>query len=316
MEPLAKTYGPELEGFEYPFPVHKFDFQSQQQKLHMAFLDVAPTGSANGKVALLLHGKNFCSATWEATIRVLTGAGYRVIAPDQIGFCKSSKPHSYQFTFQQLAYNTRALLDSIGIEHSVVIGHSTGGMIATHYALLFPDRTDRLVLVDPIGLEDVAAKGVPYPTIDQWYANELKTTGESIKAYENQTYYVNNWKPEYDKWVEMLGGMNEGPGKEAVAWNAALTDDMLFTQPIVSILPQLKPNTLLITGDKDNTAIGKNFAPPALQPALGNYPVLAEQAKAAIPHVTLVRFPNAGHVPQMSDPDEFHKVLMDWLGRP
>ena len=157
----AQTYGPELQGFDYPFFVHELSFLSQQQTLIMAYLDVAPTAAANRKVAVLLHGKNFCAATWEGTITALTGAGYRVIAPDQIGFCKSAKPHSYQFTFQALARNTRALLHSLGIDHAVMIGHSTGGMLAIRYALMYPDATDRLVLVDPIGLEDWKAKVVP-----------------------------------------------------------------------------------------------------------------------------------------------------------
>ena len=46
----------------------------------------------NGHTVVLLHGKNFCSATWEGSIQALSGAGYRVIAPDQIGWCKSTKP--------------------------------------------------------------------------------------------------------------------------------------------------------------------------------------------------------------------------------
>ena len=65
-------------------------------------MDVPPA-KPNGQAVVLLHGKNFCAATWQATIAVLSAAGYRVIAPDQIGFCKSSKPAHYQFTFQQLA---------------------------------------------------------------------------------------------------------------------------------------------------------------------------------------------------------------------
>src|SRR5687768_7715040 len=82
----AETYGPELEGFEYPHQVKKFGFSSQRQDLSMAYMDVSPE-RPNGKVAVLLHGKNFCGATWEGTITELTKAGYRVIAPDQIGFC-------------------------------------------------------------------------------------------------------------------------------------------------------------------------------------------------------------------------------------
>src|SRR5664279_701834 len=85
------SYGPELQGFDYPYPVEHFAFSSQGQTLDMAYMDVKPS-NPNGEVAVLLHGKNFCAATWEATISALVGAGYRVVAPDQIGFCKSSKP--------------------------------------------------------------------------------------------------------------------------------------------------------------------------------------------------------------------------------
>ena len=311
----AQTYGPELQGFDYPFPVQSFSFRSQQQDLAMAYLDVAPTGPANGKAAVLLHGKNFCAATWEGTITALTGAGYRVIAPDQIGFCKSAKPHAYQFTFQALARNTRALLHSLGIEHATMIGHSTGGMLAIRYALMYPDATDRLVLVDPIGLEDWKAKGVPSIGVDDWYQRELKTGADGIKRYEQATYYAGQWRPAYDRWVQMLAGLNAGPGKEAVAWDSALLYDMIYTQPVVYELGALKPETLLVIGDKDTTAIGKDLAPPEIQATLGNYPVLAKQAAAAIPHATLVQFPDLGHAPQISDPARFHAALLEWLAR-
>jgi pimeloyl-ACP methyl ester carboxylesterase len=50
----------------------------------------------------------------------LSSAGYRVVAPDQVGFCKSTEPAHYQYTFQQLSENTRALLDSIGVKNAIV----------------------------------------------------------------------------------------------------------------------------------------------------------------------------------------------------
>lgn len=107
------VYGPRLEGFTYPAPVHLYTFVSQRVTLEMAYLDVQPA-HPNGRTVVLLHGKNFCAATWEDTIGVLSRAGYRVIAPDQIGFCKSTKPDRYQYSFQQLARNTHALLESVG----------------------------------------------------------------------------------------------------------------------------------------------------------------------------------------------------------
>src|SRR5262245_44855504 len=103
----ADVYGPELEGFEYPFATERFTFPSQGQISSMTFMDVMPN-KPNGHTVVLLHGKNFCAATWEATIKTLVEVGYRVIAPDQIGFCKSTKPEHYQYSFQQLAENTQA----------------------------------------------------------------------------------------------------------------------------------------------------------------------------------------------------------------
>jgi pimeloyl-ACP methyl ester carboxylesterase len=89
----------------------------------------------------------------------------------------------------------------------------------------------------------------------------------------------------------------------------------IYTQPVVYELGAVKPETLLIVGDKDRTAIGKDLAPPDIQPTLGNYAVLGKQAAAAIPHATLVEFPEQGHAPQMSDSAAFHAALLKWLNR-
>lgn len=163
------VYGPQLEGFSYPHPIKRFEFSSQRQSLTMGYMDVAPTGKANGRTIVLMHGKNFCAATWQESIAVLSQNGYRVIAPDQIGFCSSSKPLGYQFSFAQLAYNTEALLQSLDIDQVTVIGHSMGGMLASRFALNYPQMVEQLVLVNPIGLEDWQAEGVPYAAIDTMY---------------------------------------------------------------------------------------------------------------------------------------------------
>ncbi len=193
------TFGPELEGFAYPWPVKDFAFTSQGEAMTMRYMDVAPATAPNGATAVLLHGKNFCAATWEVTIRALADHGYRAIAPDQIGFCKSTKPERYQYSFQALAENTHALLESLGIRKILLIGHSTGGMLAARYALMYPDDVAMLVLVNPIGLEDWKALGVPPLSVDQWIARERATTAERIRAYEQSTYYAGEWRPAYDR---------------------------------------------------------------------------------------------------------------------
>ena len=306
------AYGPELEGFEYPLPVQRFVFQSQRQQVQMGYLDAQPE-RANGRTIVLLHGKNFCAATWEGTMRFLQSNGFRVIVPDQIGFCKSSKPASYQYTFQQLAHNTKALLDSIGVQRFTVMGHSTGGMLATRIALMFPQQVEQLVMVNPIGLEDWKAEGVPSLSLDQWHAREKQITAERIRNYERVTYYVNEWRPEYERWVQMIAGMFRGPGREVVAWHSALTYDMIFTQPVVYEFPQLRVPTLLLFGERDGTAIGKDISPPEVKARLGDYPKLARRTAAAIPGAKLVLFPELGHAPQMQDPERFHAALLEGL---
>ncbi|RWP52193.1 alpha/beta fold hydrolase [Mesorhizobium sp.] len=305
------VYGPRLEGFSYAHPVKIHSFTSQRQPIEMAYLDVPARGKANGKTVVLLHGKNFCAGTWEATIDVLTTAGYRVIAPDQVGFCKSTKPQKYQFSFQQLTNNTAELIESLNVSDVILVGHSMGGMLAARYALQSPQTVERLVLVNPIGLEDWQAKGVPYATLDTAYASELKTSFASIKAYQQRVYYNGDWKPEYDRWVSMLAGMYAGEGKEIVAWNQAQTSDMIFTQPVIHEFGNIYVPTTLIIGGKDRTAPGSNRASAEVAKTLGQYPKLGRAAAAAIPNATLVEFPELGHSPQIEAPGEFHSALVE-----
>ncbi|WP_460415950.1 alpha/beta fold hydrolase [Pseudomonas sp. microsymbiont 2] len=307
------TYGQQLEGFAYPHPLRHFDFQSQGQALQMGYMDVPAKGKANGHSVVLMHGKNFCAATWETTLDALSQAGYRVIAADQIGFCTSSKPAHYQYSFQQLADNTHALLAKLGIDKAIVLGHSTGGMLATRYALMYPQKVERLAMVNPIGLEDWKALGVPYRTVDQWYARELKLDAEGVRNYERNTYYAGRWKPEYERWVQMLVGLNKGPGHEAVAWNSALIYDMIFTQPVVHEFKDLKMPTLLLIGDQDSTAIGSDIASPEVKATLGRYKELGPRVAKMIPQGELVTFEGLGHAPQIEEPGKFHQALIGWL---
>ncbi len=296
--PLSAAADPMLKDFEYPFEVRRFDFTSQKLPLTMAYMDVASLGAPNSRTAVLLHGKNFCSATWDKTIRAFAGAGYRMVAPDQIGFCKSSKPEHYQYSFQQLAANTHALLKRLGVTDPIVMGHSTGGMLAFRYALMYPGETRAIAAVNPIGLEDWKAKGVPMATIDELYEGELKTTADSIRGYERKTYYAGEWKPDYDKWVDMLAGMYAGKEGELFAWSQALTSDMIFCQPVVYEFGNIRVPTLLMIGEKDNTAIGKNRASPEILQRIGNYKELGPETANAISGSILVTFPDYGHAPQ------------------
>src|ERR1700734_271975 len=132
-----EPYGIGLEGFPYPYPVSLLPLVNDGEQLRMAYMDVAPA-QANGRVVVLLHGRNFPSSYWAPEIKVLTEAGYRVVGPDQIGFGKSSKP-SGELHFDNLARNTIALLDHLGIAKADIVAHSLGGMLAVRIARAYPD---------------------------------------------------------------------------------------------------------------------------------------------------------------------------------
>ena len=308
---LGSAYNAELSGYSYPFEVKIFSFSSQGQPLRMAYMDVVPK-TANGQTVLLLHGKNFCAAYWEPTIRALVSRGYRAIAPDQIGFGKSSKPEHFQFNFQELATNTRALLDSLHIDKVSMVGHSIGGMLATRFALMFPDRVERLVLVDPIGLEDWK-RMVPYKTIDELYADELKATPDKVRNYMKENYFGGTWKPAYEGLVEIQAGWIRGPDWHRMAWLSALTTDMAFTQPVLYEFGDLKMPVLLIIGQKDRTALGKAWAPAGVKNRMGNYPELGRRTRAAIPNCRLVEIEGVGHLPQVQRFDAYWQAVGGFL---
>jgi pimeloyl-ACP methyl ester carboxylesterase len=307
----ADAYDPDASTFEYPYPARFFDFESQQQRLRMAYVDVAPE-KPNGRTVLLLHGKNFHAGTWATTIASLRRAGFRVIAPDQIGFGKSSKPERYQFSFVQLAANTRALLASLGVERCVVVGHSMGGMLAARYALAYPSATERLLLVNPIGLEDYAAM-VPLQTVDDWFRQELAQTPEKIREFQRTAYYDGAWKPAYEEHTRLQAGWTRHPEYRRVAWDSALTYDMIFTQPVVHDLPRLRVPTRLVIGTRDHSAVGRPLAPPEVQRTMGDYAALGKRTRDRIPGAELVELAGVGHVPQVEAFPAFEKALLDFV---
>ncbi|RFS23549.1 alpha/beta hydrolase [Chitinophaga silvatica] len=300
-----------LSNYKYPYPVHYLPLNIQGQHLKMAYMDVQPS-KPNGKTIVLLHGKNFNGAYWDKTAADLSNNGYRVVIPDQIGFGKSSKPKCFQYSFQQLAQNTKLLLDSLQIDKAAILGHSMGGMLATRFALMYPNTTEKLILENPIGLEDWKTV-VPYQSIDQWYKGELQQSYAKIKQYMMDSYYAGQWTPEYDKWARLQASWINSPDYAIAAWNAALTYDMIFTQPVLYEFGNLKMPTLLIIGQRDRTALGKASVPDSIRSTLGNYPVLGRNAASKIPHATLVPIDNVGHLPHIEAYTKFIAPLLDFL---
>ena len=295
-----------LEGVKYPSAVKFFPIHTEGQDIKMAYMDVAPTSASNGKTAILFHGKNFGGYYWGNVIKALTAIGYRVIVPDQIGFGKSSKPFIH-YSFHQMATWNKRLLDTLGVQKTVVLGHSMGGMLATRFALMFPEKTEKLLLENPIGLEDYKTF-VPYVNTAQQYQTELKTTAESVKKYYQGSYFT-YWKPEYEYLVNIAGGVTFSADYPRWAQVAAMTFTMIYEQPVVYEFQNIKVPTILFIGKEDKTIVGKGLLTPDQQAIHGQYRLLGKQTAAKIPGAKIIEFEACGHIPHIEIPTEFLVAL-------
>jgi len=302
--------GVAMEGFPYPHPVQYFAVTMESQQLQMAYMDIPPAGPANGRTVLLLHGRNFGGYYWEGTIEFLSKAGYRVVVPDQIGFGKSSKP-DIGLSFHGLAHNTRVLLDRLDIERTVVIAHSMGCMLGARFALMYPERVDRLVLEGPIGLEDYRLK-VPYATNDELAGEAAAMTREGIDRFY-RSYFV-QWRPQFQVYADVQYRWTLGPEADRLNRVAAHTYQMAYEQPVVYELPRLSARTLIIAGQTDRSAIGRNRVPAEVRETMGRFTELVPAAAQSMRDATPVILNGVGHIPHLEAPERFHAALLSFLG--
>lgn len=114
-----------------------------------------------GPPVLLIHGWSLTSEVWDRQMRVLAGAGFRVIAIDMRGHGASDAPLAgYDIT--QLAADAAAVLRACAAEPASVVGWSLGGMTALRMAHMFPDLVSKVVMVASVGVAHVRQESYPY----------------------------------------------------------------------------------------------------------------------------------------------------------
>jgi pimeloyl-ACP methyl ester carboxylesterase len=111
-----------------------------------ARLYTVEAGQPGAPVILLAHGFPELAYSWRHQIPVLAAAGYHVLAPDQRGYGQSSRPEEIsQYTIAKLSADLIGLLDDIGAEQAVLVGHDWGAIVAWGSAQLHPDRVAAVV---------------------------------------------------------------------------------------------------------------------------------------------------------------------------
>jgi pimeloyl-ACP methyl ester carboxylesterase len=282
-----------LEDVPYPHPVEYFAFSLEGQDVRMAYMDVAPSGPSNGRTVILLHGMNFFAEAWTTTIDVLRKEGFRVVAIDQIGFGRSSKP-IVPYSFGMHAANTRRLLDHLGITTTSVITHSMGGMVGSRFAASYPDTVDRLVMINQIGLTDARTTRPWRETAELYRAGLSRDYAEIVKGM--RAYYV-TWKPDYMKYVRIHYGWTRSGDWPRLAMVRALHQQAVYSDPVVADWPRIKARTLVVGGERDGP----------------NFPALAKQVVAALADGHLHLIPDVGHNPQFERPDLLFPPVLAFL---
>ncbi|MES3009020.1 MAG: alpha/beta hydrolase [Pseudomonadota bacterium] len=285
------------EEIPYPHPVQYLDVSHFGQDGRMAYMDVAPVGNANGQTAMLFHGMNFAGKGFEVTITALSEAGFRVLVPDRIGYGRSSKL-DIPYNLHIFALDSKRLLDHLGIDKAAIVGHSMGGMVASRFAMTYPDVTTHVALVNQIGLTDQRT-GRAWTDIETLYQFTLtNTTYQSI--LRNHMSYYPEWKPEYLEWVRYQYGQTLIGEWPLLARIRAWQQHILYFDPVVYDWQHIKAKALVIGGADD-----------ALTP---NYAALAQHVSETIPEAELILYPGIGHNPHFEIPEQYHADLIAFLG--
>jgi pimeloyl-ACP methyl ester carboxylesterase len=307
-----EPYGIDLEGFAYPYQVNLLPLVNDGEALRMAYMDVA-AAQPNGRVAVLLHGRNFPSSYWAPVIKALNDAGYRVVVPDQVGFGKSSKPHQ-ELHFDTLARNTIALLDTLQIAKADIVAHSLGGMLAVRIARAHPERVNRLVLTAPIGLEDYRIYVPPIPT-EKILESEDRLTAEGYRKQLETNYSLKLPPEQVTPFIDSR--FNVKGSAEYPRWLRAFvaSAQMIYREPVVHEIPLISQPTLFIMGADDHNAPGRPNAPEALRAKMGQNAELAKSLASLMPDARAEVVPDTGHLVFLEAPAKYNDLLLDFLGK-
>lgn len=145
---------PDVEWAEHAAKLHHADC-SRFVEVDGVRVHFQQAGESSAPPILLIHG--FCASTcvWRDVLLPISRMGFRVVAPDLIGFGFSAKPRRGPYTIDAQARMIVRLMDELRIEGAALVGSSYGGAVAMTAALDYPERVSRLVLVDAVSNDEV-----------------------------------------------------------------------------------------------------------------------------------------------------------------
>jgi pimeloyl-ACP methyl ester carboxylesterase len=258
--------------------------------------------AGKGPLLLLVHGMAGSSETWRHVMPALAER-FTVLAPDLLGQGDSDKPRG-DYSLGAHANTLRDLMDTLGHERASVVGQSLGGGVAMQFAYQFPERCERLVLVDSGGLGREVTFYLRLLTVPGFESifpvfctPRLRDAGSRVASWLGRAG-VRSTPARQEVW-RSYASLADAANRRA--FFRSLHEVVDFGGQAVSALSRLwraaQLPTLIVWGDRDP------FIPVSH----------AVAAHEAIPGSRLEIFEGVGHYPHCEAPERFVEVLVDFI---
>jgi pimeloyl-ACP methyl ester carboxylesterase len=281
---------PHFEAFER-FPIHTTQVKGE----HLAYLDVG-----EGRPVIVIHGFGGSMWQWEHQ-QVPLSSAFRLLTPDLIGSGLSAKPDIEYRPDEMLDYFV-AFMDALNIQRAALVGNSMGAGLAIGMALEHPDRVSKLVLID--GFPANVRERLTSPSIQRaldtpapsWLASLGNWLFGSLIIESVLKEMVHNPALLTPAVVERSNRNRQRPGVMRPLMTARGTLP-LWETGYAKRIGQIRHPTLIVWGEEDRV-----------------FPIaVGEELHRTITGSSLVRIPNAGHIPQWEQPDLVNPAMIDFL---
>jgi pimeloyl-ACP methyl ester carboxylesterase len=281
---------PHFEAFER-FPIHTTQVKGE----HLAYLDVG-----EGRPVIVIHGFGGSMWQWEHQ-QVPLSSAFRLLTPDLIGSGLSAKPDIEYRPDEMLDYFV-AFMDALNIQRAALVGNSMGAGLAIGMALEHPDRVSKLVLID--GFPAHVRERLTSPSIQRaldtpapsWLASLGNWLFGSLIIESVLKEMVHDPALLTPAVVERSNRNRQRPGVMRPLMTARGTLP-LWETGYAKRIGQIRHPTLIVWGEEDRV-----------------FPIaVGEELHRTITGSSLVRIPNAGHIPQWEQPDLVNPAMIDFL---
>ncbi len=252
-------------------------------------------GRGAGATVVLVHGFSVPCFIWDPTFNALTSSGFRVLRYDLFGRGFSDRPRA-KYNLDLFIRQLRELLDKLGIQQVFVIGLSMGGAIASGFAVKYPERVPKLVLIDPIGTRPMPLswvyKAAILPGVSELILG-LAGTEKMVKAAASDFFdpaHVEIFQNQYRPQMQYRG----------------------FKRSILSTLRNKTVNGF----PKVYKELGKLTMPVLLFWGRQDQTLPLEQSQsilAAVPRAEFHVIEGAGHIPHYEKPEIVNPILIRFL---